>query len=507
MAAFDRDRDLGVQRRKRVAELEQATAKIRAMPGFGGFMRAPSVGDLRQAAAPGPLVFLNVSRYRSDALIVTADGIRPPVRLDKVSPSIVAGQVADLISAVEAAANADTFRPAQEALAQVLEWLWETTAAPVLSELGYARKPAAERPHLWWAPTGLLSYLPVHAAAQDGSGALDRVISSYTPTAYALVESRKRPAPPGESQTMLVIAMPQTPGRPDLKGAAKEANMLAARFPGLEVLPGPGRKPPRMPAWTQCSPHCLGMRSRISPATVNATWPYRPQLLADLRPRARPPDHRGHRGAEPGSRPARLSLGLPDRAATLGLTNEAQHLVTAFGLAGYSHVIGTLWKVSDSAAFSLAKRVYATLAPPGVWPLQAGLAADALHAAVHEGLRDWTPTIRLSGRPTSTSGRHAARFRGDPGARTQPVGGRIGNSRRSDCLAGSGPPRHSDVSRRPHPNLRKPPRMPLAMRCPHECTARAMARQRPQPATTRQPRRLSRRYRATRAIDDRSETQ
>jgi hypothetical protein len=76
------------------------------------------------------------------------------------------------------------------------------------------------------------------------------------------------------------------------------------------------------------------------------------------------------------------------------------------------------------------------------------------------------------------------------------------SSRRSDCFAGSGPPRHSDVSGRPHPNLRKPPRMPHPYRCPHECTARATARQRPQPATTRQPGRLSRRYRVTRAIDD-----
>ena len=46
------------------------------------------------------------------------------------------------------------------------------------------------------------------------------------------------------------------------------------------------------------------------------------------------------------------------------------------------------------------------------------------------------------------------------------------SSRRSDCFAGSGPPRHRDVSGRPHPNLRKPPRMPYPYRCPHQCTAR-----------------------------------
>ena len=61
------------------------------------------------------------------------------------------------------------------------------------------------------------------------------------------------------------------------------------------------------------------------------------------------------------------------------------------------------------------------------------------------------------------------------------------SSRRSDCLAGSGPPRHSDVSGRPHPDLRKQPRMPHPCGCPHGCTARATARQRPQPATTPQP--------------------
>ncbi|MGH3223498.1 MAG: integrase core domain-containing protein, partial [Streptosporangiaceae bacterium] len=36
----------------------------------------------------------------------------------------------------------------------------------------------------------------------------------------------------------------------------------------------------------------------------------------------------------------------------------------------------------------------------------------------------------------------------------------------------------------------------------HQCTARTTGRQRPLPAATRQPGRLSRRYRVTRAIDD-----
>ena len=55
------------------------------------------------------------------------------------------------------------------------------------------------------------------------------------------------------------------------------------------------------------------------------------------------------------------------------------------------------------------------------------------------------------------------------------------SSRRSGCFAGSGPPRQHDVSGRPHPNPRKPPRMPHPCECPHECTALATARQRPNP--------------------------
>ncbi|MFF0001452.1 CHAT domain-containing protein [Streptomyces avermitilis] len=40
------------------------------------------------------------------------------------------------------------------------------------------------------------------------------------------------------------------------------------------------------------------------------------------------------------------------------LLDEAIHLASAFQLAGYPHVIGTLWSIADDAAFTLTKAFY-----------------------------------------------------------------------------------------------------------------------------------------------------
>jgi CHAT domain-containing protein len=64
-----------------------------------------------------------------------------------------------------------------------------------------------------------------------------------------------------------------------------------------------------------------------------------------------------------------------------GLADEAIHLASAFQLAGYRHVIGTLWEVGDRSAARIAARVYATVAgnDAGV-----DISAEALHHAVRE---------------------------------------------------------------------------------------------------------------------------
>ncbi len=46
------------------------------------------------------------------------------------------------------------------------------------------------------------------------------------------------------------------------------------------------------------------------------------------------------------------------------LADEAVRLASAFQLAGYRHVIATLWPIGDRHAVNLAARIYTTLALP-----------------------------------------------------------------------------------------------------------------------------------------------
>ena len=122
-------------------------------------MAPPQFSRLRSAAARGPVVVVNVSAYRCDALIVHADAVRT-VPLPGVTAELVTEQADTLMTAAD---NADS------ALMQirVLGWLWDTVVAPVLTSLGLTRRPKPDQPfpHLWWCATGPAVFLPLHAAA------------------------------------------------------------------------------------------------------------------------------------------------------------------------------------------------------------------------------------------------------------------------------------------------------------------------------------------------------
>jgi hypothetical protein len=106
-----------------------------------------------------------------------------------------------------------------------LAWMSDLIIGPILTSL--PRPPSAAAPiQISWCPTGLLSFLPLHAAAAD------LVVSSYTPTLGALLAAQARPRRTPPAPFIIdVSALPDAL----LTVAAKEVAVLEPMFPGARV--------------------------------------------------------------------------------------------------------------------------------------------------------------------------------------------------------------------------------------------------------------------------------
>ena len=164
-------------RRQAAAEFTQLLARIRDLDGFAAFALPPSAEQLETQGGQGPVVVFNVAAHRSDAILLTSDGITshplPELNQAKVIDQIGAFHRAlGTITGTESPlAGDDAESPlagddAEEALRQVLGWLWDNAAGPVLHALGYQDPPPPGQPwpQVVVEPGGLLSLLPVHAA-------------------------------------------------------------------------------------------------------------------------------------------------------------------------------------------------------------------------------------------------------------------------------------------------------------------------------------------------------
>ncbi|WP_336112533.1 CHAT domain-containing protein [Streptomyces sp. PTD9-10] len=343
-------------------EFRDLIEHIRTLPGLADF---PAAGAPRATDTPArTAVVLNLSRYRSDAIIVGAGGGQPVVvPLPLVTPDSVAEQVRALYAALRrrgsAQAGAGRREEPERAVASVLAWTWDAVVAPVLAALGWDhRSPAASRPRLWWSPTGALTLLPLHAALRPADGpaarlcALECVVSSYTPTLAAL---RKPAMPAVPARSACVVAMPVTPGQADLPGVTAEAKTVADCYPGSVPLVGKDA--------THAAVASALSRAAIAHFACHAgnvpDDPSRSGLLladgtlsvAELSVQ----DLEGHAFL------AYLSACDTARGGTV-LTDEAITLCAGLVLAGFRHAVGTLWPVDDAAATYLAGRFHRALA-------------------------------------------------------------------------------------------------------------------------------------------------
>jgi hypothetical protein len=205
---------------------DQLVASVRAIRGFASFLQTPSFNDLLSAARDGPVVVVNVSRIRCDALLLTSYGLTVhPLRVDyETVARVVEGYS-------QVSRDPGGARPIAERNAraeEVLSWLWLQIVQPVLAELGLTAAMEGSPPRLWWCPTGPLTELPLHAAGlyrgrERTENAMYRVCSSYIPTVRALLEARKAAPPRGDDSELLIVANPRAPGVSPLPAAERES--------------------------------------------------------------------------------------------------------------------------------------------------------------------------------------------------------------------------------------------------------------------------------------------
>ncbi|MER5770655.1 CHAT domain-containing protein [Streptomyces sp. NPDC001985] len=393
-------------RQEAAAEWRELIGRIRdRFPGLRLFspVRAWEEGELRAMAADGPVVLVHSPGGPESpgggpggALVITAGSVGA-VPLPGLTAREVAARTGRFQDALALLAAPECGRKgalrAQEEVRRTLEWLWEAVAGPVLGWLGLTAPPAPGvlPPRLWWSPGGPLGSLPLHAAAPAGGGpgALDLVVSSYTPTLRALHHARARlrgsSGPPGR---VLVVAVPDAEGLPGLPGAREEARWLGERLPGAVVLNG-------------------GAANRAAVERLLREHPYAHFACHAVSDPLRPSDSRlvlhGPAGSPtvrelarlrlPGARLAYLSACDTLRTSP-GLADESVHIVSAFQMAGFPHVIGSLWQVDDIVGARIARGVYERLAAADGSLEVAGTAA-ALHRTVREVREEYPRTPSL----------------------------------------------------------------------------------------------------------------
>jgi tetratricopeptide (TPR) repeat protein len=388
-------RQVAEQRRQAASQWDDLLRRIRVREGLAGFLAVPPIDTLRQQAREGPVVLVTADFARGDALIL-ADSDVAPVRhvplpgLDERSAEEQANRFhAAQFTITNGVAGLDALDEAQAGLCDVLGWLWDTVAEPVLAKLGYSAAPSSDTPwpRIWWCPVGIMTYLPLHAAGHheevaaaipDPRTVLDRVISSYTPTIRALeFARRRRDRSAAAGRTVLIVAEPNAPGAAELPGVAAETRLLRDLLPAAEILAGPGATRQAvvdaLPRHNCAHFACHGVSDRTDPASGRL-------LLHDHQ--ENPLTVAAISSLDLASAELAYLSACSTTDTSPGLADEAIHITGAFQLAGYRHVIGTLWPISDDAATRIAADVYASLTDNGRRSPDSSRTAHSLHQAV-----------------------------------------------------------------------------------------------------------------------------
>jgi CHAT domain-containing protein len=365
-----------MKQRKLLDERDSLIIHIRSLPGFEDFLKAQSFKTLRSAAARGPVIIINHCRWRSNIIILLRDS----------PPSLIAtndgfyDRTIDLRDRPLAARKEGLdSREYEDALSFVLQMLYDLVGRPVIQRLRELNVP--EQSRIWWCPTSVFCFLPLHAMGpirSDGHHKLyfsDLYIPSYTPTLSALIESHKTSSHSFEKPSILLVAQPDE----SMPGAWEEISHLQHLKTTVTILISKHATPPslmeRLPEHRFAHFSCHGILETGRPfdASFKLYDGERLTLLDIVRSRL------------PSAEFAFLSACHTAEVTEESIADEGLHLAAAVQYSGFRSVVGTMWEMADIDGQFLAKHFYGSLFS-GRWE---GLpyyerTAEALRDAVRE---------------------------------------------------------------------------------------------------------------------------
>jgi tetratricopeptide (TPR) repeat protein len=404
--------EIGRGRRRLVRLWEELVERVRQIPQFKYFLRPIPFHQLRQACTAGQVVIINASKYGVDALIFGAVQPVDHAPLPNFDFELLAEMSDDVLLRRPVVATEQTQRSyIARYLKPALRTVWKDILIPIFNKLNVplTHSVAAPRRRIWWYPTGLLTFIPIHAAG-PGTGTIDAgrlIISSYVTSLEMLLQAHNRNRQGAMSGLkFLAVSQPNTSGHCPLPRSTVEVQKLVDAVHSA-MIESEGYSKERIL-------HLNGSDAtvnRVSGALDSCSWVHlachgSQDHVFGMKSAFELYDGRLELG-EIASK--RVSCGrfafLSACHAASGLQDlpgEAMHLAAGVQFAGFPSVIATMWSIRDDDAPTVANHTYQYLFRNGLQALDPSEAATALNRAILRLREDpnitvdrWAPFIHF----------------------------------------------------------------------------------------------------------------
>ena len=344
-----------VRQRGLLDNRDRLISQTRARKGLESFVKPPSFDNLRSAAVRGPVIMINHCRWSSDIIILLHDS--PPSLIPTANVFYyLANKLRDeLLDARKKGLDSVEY---DDALRSVLKGLYELVGRPVIQRLNELH--VAEQSRVWWCPTSVFCFLPLHAMGPIPSESgppryfLDLYIPSYTPTLSTLIESNK-PGPQTSGKPSLLLVVQPDPSMEDALGemhAVQSINTKVKKLISAGATPAAVLRCLQDHRFVHIICHGILEPGKPFDSSFELYGGNRLTLL-DIMGSQLPDAEFAFLAA---CHTAELTDGSP--------SDEALHLTAAMQHCGFRSVVGTMWAMADTDGRDLAKNFYESVFSP-----------------------------------------------------------------------------------------------------------------------------------------------